>query len=116
MPNFTPACRLVTDFTHGETCKITVKHSEIYSKKKKNRNTYAHSRCKHPKTEKQDNPACAGKTKQQMAGVLTVTHMAQVDEEALRLALKNSRVDLVSGKCGSLMAAVIHIEIKRHKS
>lgn len=44
--------------------------------------------------------------------VLTVTHSAQVDEEAFRLALKNSRIDLVSGKCGSLMAVVIHIKIK----
>lgn len=52
------------------------------------------------------------KTQQQMAGVLTVTHSAQVDEEAFRLALKNSRIDLVSGKCGSLMAVVIHIKIK----
>lgn len=111
MPNFTPACRLVTDFTHGEMCKKTFRNLQKKTNKKK---TGIHTLTIAANIPKGETRQCGvrRKTKQQMAGVLTVTHSAQVDEEAFRLALKNSRTDLVSGKCGSLMAVVIHIKIK----
>lgn len=93
MPNFTPACRLVTDFTHEEMCKKKKKKQsniqKFTAKKPPRKQEYIRSQSlQTSQTEEQDKCGVRRKMKRQMAAVLPVTHMAQVDEEAVRLCAK----------------------------